>query len=207
MAGEECADEKTQSLLQEEYRIHVYNCIIDTITQTMENRFSEHQNLYLDLSLFYPKRFGEVKSGNLPKNSLEKISKLIPTLDKEKLKEEMVSFSSVWVNVSNKSLENDYKRDEFQEDDENNILDKSFDGYEEDVFVECSDKSRCSECIKCAFAVIVDFNMYSLQYTELYKVYKYLLTIPLTQVSCERVFSKLKLIKTRLRTTMANEIL
>ena len=49
--------------------------------------------------------------------------------------------------------------------------------------------------------------MYSLQYTELHKVYKYLLTIPLTQVTCERIFSKLKLIKTRLRASMKNETL
>lgn len=47
--------------------------------------------------------------------------------------------------------------------------------------------------------------MYSCQYVELYKVYKHLLTIPLTQVSCERAFSKLKLIKTRLRSKLTNE--
>jgi hypothetical protein len=47
--------------------------------------------------------------------------------------------------------------------------------------------------------------MYSIQYKELYTVYKYLLTLPLTQVTCERTFSKLKLLKTRLRSTTSQE--
>ena len=44
--------------------------------------------------------------------------------------------------------------------------------------------------------------MYCSNYTQLYKVYKHLSTLAITHVSCERVFSKLKLIKTRLRSTM-----
>lgn len=47
--------------------------------------------------------------------------------------------------------------------------------------------------------------MYSLQCTELFKVYKHLLPIPMTQVSCERVFSKLTIIKTSLRSAITNE--
>lgn len=47
--------------------------------------------------------------------------------------------------------------------------------------------------------------MYSLQYTELDLVCKYLLTIPLTQVTCERAFSKLKIIKSRLRAKLTDE--
>lgn len=47
--------------------------------------------------------------------------------------------------------------------------------------------------------------MYSLEYNELFEVYKFLLTIPLTQVTCERSFSKLKIIKTRLRSCLTQE--
>jgi len=47
--------------------------------------------------------------------------------------------------------------------------------------------------------------VYCLQYPELSKVYKFLLTIPLTQVSCERAFSELKLIKSKLRSSLTNE--
>jgi hypothetical protein len=42
---------------------------------------------------------------------------------------------------------------------------------------------------------------------NLFLVYKYLLTLSFTQVSCERAFSKLKIVKTRLRSLLSNELL
>ena len=41
--------------------------------------------------------------------------------------------------------------------------------------------------------------------TNLFVVYEHLLTLSFTQVSCERAFSKLKQIKTRLRSNLAND--
>jgi len=70
---------------------------------------------------------------------------------------------------------------------------------------QCSSNKTCKSCIKCAFAVIREYSMYSRQYSELYKVYKYILTLPMTQVSCERSFSKLKIIKSRLRSRLADD--
>jgi len=66
--------------------------------------------------------------------------------------------------------------------------------------LKCSVVKECNVCLSCALRIIIDYNMYSLQYTELYKAYKYLLTWPLTKVTCEsRSFSKRKWLKTRLR--------
>lgn len=61
-------------------------------------------------------------------------------------------------------------------------------------------------CLLCVVNIIYKYNMYSLEYKELFRVYTFLLTIPLTQVTRERSFSKLKTIKTRLRscTVQAN---
>ncbi|KAJ8886750.1 hypothetical protein PR048_012962 [Dryococelus australis] len=47
-------------------------------------------------------------------------------------------------------------------------------------------------CINCAYKVICDYNIYCVLYTEL--------------ISCKRAFSKLKLIKTRLRSNMTKAI-
>ncbi|KAG8273357.1 hypothetical protein J6590_108302 [Homalodisca vitripennis] len=211
MAGEKCSDESVASSPEDtSFRITVYNCVVDTIIQTMETRFAKHKLLYLDLAVFDPRRFEEMNE-KLPENALEKVSELIQFVDKDKLREELITFMSVWPSICRKSIEQDYSTgkiessENIQETENTEEVLNPFEVDEETVgeeivdFSACTVKQKCNSCIKCAFEVIVDYNMYSLQFTELYKVYKYLLTIPLTQVSCERVFPKLKLIKTRLR--------
>jgi hypothetical protein len=51
--------------------------------------------------------------------------------------------------------------------------------------------------------VLSRYNMHSAAYKNLYQVYKLALILPVTQVFCERTFSKLKLSKTRLRSTLS----
>lgn len=70
--------------------------------------------------------------------------------------------------------------------------------------LKCSKVKECNVCLSCALRIITDYNMYSLQYTELYKVYKYL--FPLTQVTCERSFSKLnKIVKNAIMVNCARQ--
>lgn len=47
--------------------------------------------------------------------------------------------------------------------------------------------------------------MNSIAYTNIFLAYVYTLTLFFTQLNCERAFSKLKLIKTRLRATLEQE--
>ena len=42
-------------------------------------------------------------------------------------------------------------------------------------------------------------------FNNIYKAYKIMLTLPVSQVECERGFSKLKIIKNRLRSSMSND--
>ncbi|KAF0749525.1 zinc finger MYM-type protein 1-like [Aphis craccivora] len=42
-------------------------------------------------------------------------------------------------------------------------------------------------------------------YSNLYSAMEYVLTLSVTQVYCERVFSKLKIIKNRLRASLSND--
>ena len=60
----------------------------------------------------------------------------------------------------------------------------------------------CKVCIPCAFKTLHVYNMHVSSYPALYVAYKVAMTLSCTQVSCERLFSKLKLIKNRLRATM-----
>lgn len=51
------------------------------------------------------------------------------------------------------------------------------------------------------------FNLHSSAYSNVYLLYKFVLTLACTQVYCERSFSKLKIIKNRLRSTLSEELL
>jgi len=47
--------------------------------------------------------------------------------------------------------------------------------------------------------------MHSVAFTNLYLAYEFILTLSFTQVNYERSFSKLKIIKSRLRSSIGNE--
>lgn len=65
--------------------------------------------------------------------------------------------------------------------------------------------NTCKNCVCCCLKLLVKYNFYSNAYESLYLAYKSLLTLPVTQVACERSFSTLKYIKNRLRNTLTNE--
>ena len=60
----------------------------------------------------------------------------------------------------------------------------------------------CKDCSICALRLLSKYRLHERTYDNLYLAYKVLCTLSVTQVNCERSFSKLKMIKTRLRSTM-----
>lgn len=202
MPVELASDATLGSSSEDRFRIKVFNVVMDKIGQSTETRFVNQRNLYLDLTCFDPRRFSELKKG-IPENSFNKISELLPNIDKGKLTEELNSFINEWPKMISTL------KDEIDEDTDNGMdlfSDMSDDEIEGNEKINaCQKQEPCNSCINCVYKVIHEYNMYCLLYTELSKIYKYLLTIPLTQVSCERAFSKLKLIKTRVRSSLSNE--
>lgn len=66
-------------------------------------------------------------------------------------------------------------------------------------------KKTCKNCIFCCYQILWKYNLYATAYTELFLAYKFLLTLSITQVQCERTFSKLKYILKRLRSNLSQE--
>ena len=61
--------------------------------------------------------------------------------------------------------------------------------------------------LACAYILIEELSKQSGLFNNLYIVFKCALILPLTQVTRERVFSKIKIIKNRLRSTLSQNIL
>ncbi|KAG1934103.1 hAT family dimerization domain-containing protein [Pimephales promelas] len=92
-----------------------------------------------------------------------------------------------------------YQLDEFKV---KTLEDKTED---EGVEIRCKECSSCNECPLCCYKILGRFNLMSKAYHLLGLAYKFLLTLSITQVACERTFSTLKFIKTRLRSKLSQE--
>lgn len=55
------------------------------------------------------------------------------------------------------------------------------------------------------FVVTSYSNSTCIAFTNFFLAYEYILTLPFTQVNCERSFSKLKIIKNRLRSSLGQD--
>jgi hypothetical protein len=60
-------------------------------------------------------------------------------------------------------------------------------------------------CVVCCFSILMNYNLYTNAYPALYLSYKLLLTFSVTQVGCERSFSKLKYVKNYLRNSITQD--
>ena len=77
---------------------------------------------------------------------------------------------------------------------------------DENLYGYCSDNKQYFRCLSCNFFVVFELSQSGL-FTNLYVAYKFALTIPCTQDTCERVFSKLKIVKNRLRSTLSQYLM
>lgn len=65
--------------------------------------------------------------------------------------------------------------------------------------------SSCKDCPLCCYRMLRKYNLLTDAYHIIGLAYKFLLTLSVTQVTCERSFSTLKFIKDRLRSTLSQQ--
>lgn len=108
---------------------------------------------------------------------------------------ELKQFASHYFNIIPKKhgIKND-------NDGEGDIIDEVMTSDLEDELdsINCN---SCWKCIACAFKIVTQLSCHFGMY-NLYQVFKYIILLPSTQVTCERVFSKLKVIKIKLRSSL-----
>lgn len=194
MVHEHTVDERDASEALEHYRIHTYNAVMDQVVQSLESHFTSHRQLYMDMACFDTSNFGDLVISGIPENSLHSIMKFLPDADIGEIKAELLSFATNYdILKLSLPLTTTLRGDTDQNDDE------------EEQHYHQGTGGPCGSCPCCVLRILAAYRLNDKTYDNLYHIYKIICTISVTQVACERSFSKLKLIKTRLRNSMSNE--
>ena len=183
---------------EKNYEVESHNKIMDNVTEILRNRFSSNKTIYADLSVLDPKKFNEINENGLPDIALHMLSKCLIKFDSratvENLQLELKSLAKHWDKLKRKPLEAYFTKetaDTLEGDEELDIVTK-----------KCT---FCKNCSLCCYHILQKYNLLTDAYHIIGLAYKFLLTLSVTQVACERSFSTLKYIKNRLRSTLSQE--
>lgn len=174
------------------FEIEVHNRILDIVVESINKRFIKHRQLYNDLSCLSPSYFLYIIQNGLPDQALttlcDKLKSLNSNITYNGLKDELIHFAKNWDKLK-KSLAESFATTyslELTQDEEDDIESKMNPESQNMTY------KSCKNCVVCCYNILQKCNLYCDAYANLFLAYKYVLTLPSTQVSCERSFSFLK---------------
>jgi len=206
LAGEICRDEAIQEPVQS-LKVNVYFRALDALITQMNDRFPESSlNLFKQINLFTER---SLKLRSRPEVKATDIFELCTNygFDAEQVSKELQTFHLYYAELSELDDE-DKKLGTFQtqsiqlsDSQEDTEGQSESDADEVDQSGESAGKTRkqggFSNPMKIAFQLSA--------FPTLTCLYKVLLTLPVTSCSAERAMSRLKIIKNRLRSAMADD--
>ena len=175
MPGEVCSDEVEENT-HSRYRRETFIFAIDTAVSSIRRRFTSHKEILADFGLLDPERFADMRNIDLPLNCFSSVAKNY-NLDEWKLRAEYQSFIESYRKIKEAASKTQI----------------------EDPCLENADLNR--ESFVTVLQLISKYNLQT-AYPNLYVLYKILVTLPIGSTKCERSFSKLKIVKNRLRSSM-----
>lgn len=207
---EKAVDEQPQTQ-KDKFRVGTYNVLLDVACESMVSRFAKNKDLCRDLAILDPKYFKDLKTNGFPENAMQyilpKIKKIDNTATLGRFSEELSSFSNNWDQYKlslNELLNTKHK---YHLEDLETADVEGLEGKKDNIVCTNITDTYCQNCVICCYIVILKYNMYQEAYPMLALAYQYILTIPISQVSCERSFSVLKYIKNRLRNRLSDDLL
>lgn len=187
------------------FKIDTYFFAIDRAHMALNEKFQEESiGLMKDICLLSKRRLNEVRiSKKLPDNAFLSFVKLYGKfINIERLLWEYLQFAEIYPLLEkNMQLPINNYNDIIEVDSED-------DGESENESITCisDNQNQNLGSIKTIFELF-SLNNLKTEFPNLHAVLKISITLPVSSASCERSFSKLKLIKTRLRSTMGQESL
>ena len=201
------------------WRREIFYPVLDQIISSIKSRFDQNKEIFDAISLFSPKRFASLLDNYRNCEDLaEGISALCVNygIDKIECARELMSFAATFPKLKNAismSKKGGNEHVDLQDSgDEGEYQDgEGAEGDNESEEEEESCKQKASGGIKVnsyhhALQILAN-PIYHLvdAYPLLYKIYGFILAIPITSCTAERTFSVLKRVKSRLRSTMGQE--
>jgi len=163
------------------FEVNVYNLIFDKIIQGISSRFSLYSQLFADFSCLNPNNFKV--NMPLPTTALsslhDKIVHFIPEISYDTLRDEFTDLMSKWSEFKKTLFCENYDYTEYNSDNE-------YDGDDEDKCPHTTTDEKY--CVVCIFNFLVKYNLYINAYPGLYNCSKLILTLSVTQVSCNVIF-------------------
>lgn len=160
--------------------MHVHNTIVDTAIEDIHRRFMSHGILFADFAWLDPRNFHQIRATSLPSNELQDLSKCLIKFDSkatvDNLQSELKSLAGQWNRLKASHLCEYKTRIEDPEDGSAGHV-----GYI--VNKSCASRKNCP---LCSYEILRWFNMLSGANHLFGLAYKFLLTLSLTQVACER---------------------
>ena len=218
---------------EEKFKIEVHNHVFDLVILGLSERFEKHAKLFADLACLDPKNFDATRE--LKKEAFvsisEKLVAFCPSATPSQIKEELQDFADKWGSVKgslpviyqttipptgddddDEEVQTAALQHQERSGDEDNVTNVIEDHELSDELCKGGESGKsgkqyecCKNCAACCYMFLKRYNMYSSAYSSLFACYKYLLTLPISQVACERCFSKLRFIKSRLRSSMCQD--
>ncbi|KAL4113857.1 hypothetical protein QTP88_017418 [Uroleucon formosanum] len=207
MPGEISSDQRIIDRM-DNFKVNTFYTILDITTTQITKRFNEEtMPFFKDLSLFSHKRLREVAETNvIPKDAFKGFSEIYGKfVDEESLKHEYIQFSKSYFDFE-KIMNLPVKFDDTNKDSWIQFDTDSDDDNGDDIQYNKIDQNnkKNSGTINTIYKVVHLSGLKEI-FPTIYTALSIAVTLPVSSASPERAFSKLKLVKTRLRSTMSED--
>lgn len=174
--------------------------------------FDDESYIYHELATLDPRHTNEIFTVD-PNANIKNLCEKCKIGNGDVAVEELKNFASEYLKNESRSKSFLNNENEFIDENEETLcmliedeydLDSTVSGLQDVKLIPMKDECYCLQCI---LKYLNANECRKTQYKNVIQLYTYVALLPSTQVKCERDFSKLKLIKTCLRSTLSQESL